>query len=109
VAADYLAANARGPHVQRIHLGRLSAHRLWPAQQVFIDGQTDFYGEALTREYAQVSGAAPGWQQVLARYGVTWIIVPVDGPLAQRLSAGEPGWVETYRDETAVIFVADTR
>jgi hypothetical protein len=110
-AADELAAHPPpGRMFNDFIWGGYLLYRLWPAQQVFIDGQTDFYGEALTREYAQVSAAAPGWQQVLARYDVTWIIVPVDGPLAQRLSAGdEPGWVETYRDETAVIFMRDAR
>jgi len=33
-------------------------YRLWPEKQVFIDGQTDFYGEALSREYAQVTAEA---------------------------------------------------
>lgn len=27
---------------------------MWPQQRVFIDGQTDLYGEALTREYNRV-------------------------------------------------------
>jgi hypothetical protein len=29
-------------------------YREWPDLQVFIDGQTDFYGETLSREYLSV-------------------------------------------------------
>ncbi|HSJ13165.1 MAG TPA: hypothetical protein VK939_02045, partial [Longimicrobiales bacterium] len=41
-------------------------YRTWPERRVFIDGQTDFYGEALTREYGTVIAAEDGWQEVLA-------------------------------------------
>ncbi|MBE0699551.1 MAG: hypothetical protein IH586_21720, partial [Anaerolineaceae bacterium] len=40
-------------------------YRSWPQQRVFIDGQTDFYGEPFTRQYEQVISVSPGWQDVL--------------------------------------------
>lgn len=76
-------------------------YRLYPEYRVFIDGQTDFYGEALTREYETVITVAPGWGQVLTRYAVNWVIVPADQALGQALR--QAGWQEIYRDATAVI------
>jgi hypothetical protein len=105
-AADYLAANPpAGRMFNEFIWGGYLLNRLWPGQLVFIDGQTDFYGEALTREYAQVSDLAPGWEDVLARYRVDWIIVPVASPLGRWLAAGRaPAWQTLWRDDTAVIF-----
>ncbi len=76
-------------------------YRLYPGYTVFIDGQTDFYGEALTREYETLITLAPGWRGVLARYEVAWAILPAAEPLGTVLLTA--GWQEIYRDETAVI------
>jgi len=80
-------------------------YRLYPEYQVFIDGQTDFYGEALTREYATVIGLGEGWQGVLARYKVDWVLMPVNKGLGSALLAD--GWNEVYRDTTSVILRRD--
>ncbi len=79
-------------------------YRLWPTQHVFIDGWTDSYTEALTREYLQVLNAAPGWDATLDRYNVQWVIVPPTRPLAARLDAS-PTWLRRYEDETAGVWV----
>lgn len=76
-------------------------YRLYPHYRVFIDGQTDFYGEALTREYETVITLSPGWEDVLRRYGVEWAIIPAGEPLGGALKAR--GWQELYADSTAVI------
>jgi hypothetical protein len=82
-------------------------YRSWPEQRVFIDGQTDFYGEALTRQYEQVITLAPGWQDILQDYGIAWVLVPVDAGLAQALRQ-ETGWLPVYQDQTAAIFFRQT-
>ena len=79
-------------------------YRLWPEERVFIDGQTDFYGEALTRQYEQVITLAPGWEQVFEQYRVRWVLAPVDEPVVQAL-ARHPGWAIAYQDETAALVV----
>lgn len=78
-------------------------YRQWPEVNVFIDGQTDFYGEALTREYEQVLLVDAGWENILAKYKVGWVIWPVDGRLAQTLQASTD-WKLVYKDDTAVVF-----
>lgn len=77
--------------------------RTWPERRVFIDGQTDFYGEALARQYERAITAAPGWQEVFREYGVGWAILPGESALAVALRA-EAGWREVYRDDTAAVF-----
>ena len=77
-------------------------YRMWPSETVFIDGQTDFYGEALTRQYAQVIDLAPGWQDVLAQYHIRWVIMPAGAPLVGALEK-MPGWRTAYRDQTAAV------
>jgi hypothetical protein len=76
----------------------------WPEQRVFIDGQTDFYGEALTREYAALREARGRWASRLDERGIELVVVPADAPLAVRLSA-EPGWERWHQDPTASVFV----
>jgi hypothetical protein len=76
-------------------------YRLWPQQRVFIDGQTDFYGEALSREYVLVESVQPGWNDILAKYDVDWVIIQPNQPLAAALS-GE-NWNILYQDSTAII------
>jgi hypothetical protein len=59
----------------------------WPEQQVFIDGQTDFYGEALSRLYTSLREATPGWQSRLDSLRVTRILLPREAPLAVEAGA----------------------
>ena len=77
-------------------------YRQWPERQVFIDGQTDFYGEEFTRQYVQVITLQAGWESVLDQYNVRWVILPPD-EAAVRAIQSELGWKVIYEDETAVI------
>jgi hypothetical protein len=105
-AVDWAEANPpSGNMFNEFTWGGYLLYRLWPEHLVFIDGQTDFYGEKLTREYMQVYEGDAGWQDVLARYHVRWAIIPSESPLAKRLQ-NELGWKVVYRDSVAVILVA---
>jgi hypothetical protein len=77
-------------------------YRMWPEKTVFIDGQTDFYGESLTRQYAQVINLEKGWKDILRKYDVSWAIIPPNQPLANALR-DEMKWIVVYQDNTAVI------
>src|SRR5689334_2526510 len=57
--------------------------KLWPRYQIFMDGHTHIYGEALTREYEQVLAQGDGWQKILNKYDVRWAIIRVNTPLAR--------------------------
>jgi ABC-type multidrug transport system fused ATPase/permease subunit len=77
-------------------------YRNWPSQRVFIDGQTDFYGEALTRQYEEVITLAEGWQDVFAQYQVGRVIMPSESLLVAKLPQVD-GWQVVYLDNTAAI------
>ena len=77
-------------------------YRIWPDKLVFIDGQTDFYGELLTRQYEQVITLSPGWEGVLDQYDVDWVIMPIGSDLSTELKS-TTGWEQVYRDEISEI------
>ncbi len=102
-AVDWALANPPGRRVfNYFPWGGYLLFRGWPEVTVFIDGQTDFYGEALTRQYETVIMLEDGWEQVLARYDVDWVILPPESRLVRQLRR-DPLWTETFADGTAVI------
>jgi len=76
-------------------------YREWPEQLVFIDGQTDFYGESLMREYETVIRLSNGWEAVLDKYKVDWALIPSSLPLADAFEAD--GWQVLYEDDVAIL------
>lgn len=79
-------------------------YRLWPGQRVFIDSQSDFYGEELTRQSEEILNGEGNWDAELGQYNVNWIIVPREAGLA-RAARSNAGWQIIYEDSVAVIFV----
>lgn len=98
------AAPPAGAMFNEFTWGGYLLFRLYPTKRVFIDGQTDFYGEALTREYLQISNGEPGWESKLDARGVRWIIIPPSRPLARWLNQS-PAWSRIFLDETAGVWV----
>jgi hypothetical protein len=80
-------------------------YRSWPQQRVFIDGQTDFYGEDLTRQYEKVITLGEGWQEILEKFEVEWVIIPPDSDLSWELDV-HPAWERQYHDRTAAVYFA---
>jgi hypothetical protein len=104
-ATDWIASHPQtGNMFNDFNWGGYLLYRLWPAQRVFIDSQSDFYGEQLTRQYAEILGGTGDWDTELRQYGVTWIIVPPLSGLAEaaRTSAD---WQIIYEDPVALISV----
>ena len=79
-------------------------YRIWPENLVFIDGQTDFYGEELTRKYEQVLTVSDGWEKVLQEYKIQWVLMPAQSKLIMHLeSLGE--WQIAYQDPEAILMI----
>jgi hypothetical protein len=101
-AVDWLESNPQEGHMlNEFDWGGYILLRLWPREQIFMDGHTHIYGEALTREYETVVLLGEGWEDVLKKYQIQWAIVRAHAPIAQKLKAN--GWEILYQDETAVI------
>ncbi len=79
----------------------------WPGLPVFIDGQTDFYGEALTQEYVRLRALRPDWKSLLEKHGIRWILIPPNAPLAEGLRL-HSDWTSFYADSVAVAFVRNS-
>ena len=106
-AVNWLEKNPQGNRVfNEFTWGGYILYRLWPDQKVFIDGQTDFYGEQLTRQYAQVISMQDGWQQVIKEFNVDWMLLPANSVLASGIVKIQ-GWHIVYQDETAVVISYD--
>ena len=102
-AADYIEANPQqGKMFNDFNWGGYLLHRLWPQYDVFIDSQSDFYGEDLLREYDQIISANGNWQDLLEKHHVDWVIVPVDSPLADGIESAS-NWETSHFDNIAVI------
>jgi len=75
----------------------------WPEQRVFIDGQTDFYGDSITQEFRDIIGLQHGWRAKLAAWRIELVLIETASPLSDAL-AHESGWQPVYCDSTAVLF-----
>ncbi len=104
-AVDWLEAHpVKGAMFNDFNWGGYLLYRLWPGQRVFIDSQSDFYGEEFVRRYAAILLAETNWEAELDRYGVQWIIVPRGSRLAN--AAGHSTrWATLYTDPLAIVFV----
>ncbi len=78
----------------------------WPEQKVFIDGQTDFYGEAITRSYTRIRGQEPGWREELDRWKIDLLLLPSSSALAAAALATNE-WRVWHRDATAMVLVRE--
>ena len=104
-AVDWVQAHPmEGQAFNDINWGGYLLYRLWPEQRVFIDSQTDFYGEQFTRQYAEILAGTDGWQSQLQDHDVSWVMIIPTSPLADRLQR-DAGWHVAYRDSMAVIFL----
>jgi hypothetical protein len=52
---------------------------------VFIDDRADFYGQDFYIEYAKLLQTAPGWQKLLAKHQIQWVLLPKKSRLAEEL------------------------
>jgi len=95
-----------GPVYNEFGWGGYLLYRAWPEIPVFIDGQTDFYGEELTQEYVRIRELRPDWEALLDKHGIRWALIPVDAPLAQGLEF-HTDWERVYSDSVAVTFVLE--
>jgi hypothetical protein len=104
-AVDWLADDQpEGTVFNYFPWGGYLLYRSWPSTLVFIDGQTDFYGEELTREYEQVISLTGDWEAILGKYRVAWVLMPADSLLVRELERN-PDWQLVYEDTTAGVLV----
>ncbi len=104
-AADWIEAHTPTGHMfNDFNWGGYLLYRLWPAQRVFIDSQSDFYGEPFVRQYAAIMDGSADWRGLFNQYGVGWVVIPPSAPLAHALQQ-DAAWQQAYQDGTASIYI----
>ncbi len=76
---------------------------LWelPHVPVFIDGRTDLYNDEIISQWLQVVRVESGWQEVLEKWDVGWVLLENGSDLQPALQAN--GWRLLYQDALAVV------
>ena len=75
----------------------------WPKYKVFIDGRIDMYRDRI-KEFLQVGNVEPGWEEIIRKYDIKWIIYNANSPLSMFLMQRND-WRLIYADKVANIFV----
>ncbi|HNQ94037.1 MAG TPA: hypothetical protein PKK96_06205 [Anaerolineales bacterium] len=102
-AVDWLGENPpEGNMFNEFNWGGYLLYRLWPREFVFVDSQSDFYGEPLMRDYETILLAKNNWRDLLEKYQINWAIIPANTPLVDQLKQ-ESSWIVLYEDPVAVI------
>ena len=76
---------------------------LYPANKVFVDGRSDFYGDDFEEKYIGVLNVKYNWERTLGRFGVDTILLPVHAPLAAALKESKR-WHVVFDDGVALVF-----
>ncbi len=84
--------------------GDYIVYSAYPQYRVFIDGRADMYGEGKLKEYHNITGLKPGWESILEKYNVKWIIFNSDSMLSKILRE-KSEWKLIFADKVANIFV----
>ena len=79
-------------------------YRNYPSYKVFFDGRNDMYGVERFREYIKVVNFEPGWEKVLEKYDIDWIIFDSSSALSRYLIQNKD-WRLIYADKVANIFL----
>ena len=78
---------------------------LYPDKPVFVDGRTDLYAfNGVLDDYVQVQLARPGWQEILDRYGIGYVVTEQGGLLTAVLDETED-WRIEYSDDVGAVYV----
>lgn len=97
--------NIMGNCLTRYDWGGYVSWQLRGKVLVFVDGRADFYPLKVMRDFMTVYYGGKRWRQVLNRYGVTLVLVPLDAPIANLLQLSRDRWRRVYQDNQAVLFV----
>lgn len=71
---------------------------------VFIDDRSDFYGEPFYLEYGRLILTSEGWQKIMDKYHINWVLLPKNYRLIQALKA-DNHWQLVAEDQASALMV----
>ena len=83
--------------------GHYLTYRFPHPYRIFIDGRTDFFGEAFTGEYLRTINGIGEWEETLRKYDVQMVLVPSNYQLAAKIKLAA-NWRLVEDDSSAVLF-----
>ncbi len=99
--------NLKGNMFDNDEFGDYIIYSAWPEFKVFFDGRSDMYGVDRMKEYLKVRSIKPGWDEVIEKYKINWIIYNANSTLSVFLMERKD-WKLIYADKVANIFVKNT-
>jgi len=99
--------NLKGNMFNNDEFGDYIIYSAWPEYRVFFDGRSDMYGVDIMKEYFKVLSIKPGWNEIIEKYKINWIIYNANSTLSVFLMERED-WKLIYADKVANIFVKNT-
>ncbi|MBK7746372.1 MAG: hypothetical protein IPI39_03925 [Candidatus Obscuribacter sp.] len=70
---------------------------------VYIDDRADFYGEQFYQDYGRICETKPGWQELLDKKQIDWILFPKESFLANALKL-DKNWQLKSSDQASVLY-----
>jgi len=108
-AVEFLKKEKINGHMfNNYEFGDYIIYAAWPGYKVFFDGRGDMYGDDMFKEYEKVISITPGWNEVLKKYDISWIIFDANSALSMFLMQRDE-WKLIYADKVANIFVKNVR
>jgi hypothetical protein len=98
--------NIRGNMFDNDEFGDYIIYAAWPQYRVFFDGRSDMYGVDIMKEYRNVLIIKPGWDEILKKYNIDWVIYNANSSFSMFLMERDD-WKLIYADKVANIFVKD--
>jgi hypothetical protein len=98
--------NIQGNMFNDDEFGDYIIYAVWPEYKVFVDGRSDMYGVDIIKEYMKVYRIKPGWDEVIKKYNINWMIHNANSVLSMFLMERDD-WELIYADKVANIFVKD--
>jgi hypothetical protein len=81
-------------------------YRLYPAQRVFFDGRSDFYGNDFVKINQRLAGAEHDWKSLLRSFAINLVVLKPETPLSAVLKL-TPAAKVLFDDGKVIVF--DTR
>jgi hypothetical protein len=105
--AAYVAEHYPGAHLYNdYNWGGYLVYKLYPTVPVFVDGRTDFYRAKIMDDYTTIGKVEPGWDALIARYGIDVMLLRPESHLAHELRS-HGGWREVYAGEDSSVFARE--
>jgi hypothetical protein len=103
-ASNFIASHKiAGPVFAPDAWGGYLIYRLAPNTRVFLDDRHDLYGEKFLQDYVKVVSVSPGWEAILDREQIHWVLAPSGSSLASILRQTPP-WRLIHEDPTSLFF-----